>query len=191
MNALTTSSHSTAAQRNAVPSHAGALVPTSEPAQYLTFMLGGEMFAIGILVIKEIIEYHGLTEVPMMPSCVRGVINLRGAVVPVMDLLTRFGRESSAVTKRTCIVIVEVQGSEDRHVIGVVVDAVSEVLDIAAADIEPPPSFGAQMRADFIQGMGKVRAKFVILLSVDNVLSIEEIGSMGRLAETPALALHA
>ena len=157
--------------------------------QYLTFVLSGEVFAIGILAIKEIIEYHGLTEVPMMPECVRGVINLRGAVVPVMDLLARFQRPSSPVTKRTCIVIVEVQGPEDRHVIGVVVDSVSEVLDIAPADIEPPPTFGAQMRADFIHGMGKVKGKFVILLNVDHVLSIEEIGSMGRGAELAAPAL--
>jgi purine-binding chemotaxis protein CheW len=155
-----------------------------EPAQYLTFMLGGEMFAIGILAIKEIIEYHSLTEVPMMPACVRGVINLRGAVVPVMDLLARFGRPPSAITKKTCIVIVEVQGGDGRHVIGVVVDAVNEVLDIAAADIEPPPAFGARIRTDFLQGMGKVKGRFVILLDVDHVLSLEEISAHGLVPET-------
>jgi len=172
-----------------VPSHrapaaAVARPAAAEPAQYLTFTLAGEMFAIGILAIKEIIEYHTLTEVPMMPACVRGVINLRGAVVPVMDLLARFGREPSPVTKRTCIVIVEVEAEGERQVIGVVVDAVSEVLDIALADIEPAPAFGARIRTDFIQGMGKVRGKFVILLNVDHVLSLADLGALAEIAES-------
>jgi purine-binding chemotaxis protein CheW len=151
---------------------------TAEPGQYLTFMLGGEAFAIGILAIKEIIEYHDLTEVPMMPACVRGVINLRGAVVPVVDLQARFGRKSGELTKRTCIVIVEVAAHGERQVIGVVVDAVNEVLDIEASAIEPAPSFGARIRADFIHGMGKVRGKFVILLDVDRVLSLDDLGTL-------------
>jgi len=160
----------------------------TEPAQYLTFMLAQEQFAIGILGIKEIIEHQGVTEVPMMPPCVRGVINLRGAVVPVVDLLARFGRASSAVTKRTCVVIVEAGcGSSERQVMGLLVDAVNEVLDIAPADIEPPPVFGARLRSDFIQGVGKVRGKFVLLLDVDRVLSIDEIaGVAGAVAETAA-----
>jgi purine-binding chemotaxis protein CheW len=151
---------------------------TAEPGQYLTFMLGGEAYAIGILAIKEIIEYHDLTEVPMMPACVRGVINLRGAVVPVVDLQARFGRKSGELTKRTCIVIVEVAAQGERQVIGVVVDAVNEVLDIEASAIEPAPSFGARIRADFIHGMGKVRGKFVILLDVDRVLSLDDLGTL-------------
>jgi purine-binding chemotaxis protein CheW len=159
-----------------------------EPAQYLTFMLAQEQFAIGILGIKEIIEYQGVTEVPMMPACVRGVINLRGAVVPVVDLLARFGRPSSAVTKRTCVVIVEAAcGVEERQVMGLLVDAVNEVLDISTADIEPPPAFGARVRSDFIHGVGKVRGKFVLLLDVDRALSIDEIAS---LAETAADAVE-
>jgi purine-binding chemotaxis protein CheW len=148
---------------------------TAEPAQYLTFMLAQEQFAIGILNIKEIIEYHGVTEVPMMPGCVRGVINLRGAVVPVMDLLARFGRPASEVTKRTCVVIVEVESGGESQVIGLVVDAVNEVLDIAVSDIEPAPSFGARIRSDFIQGVGKVRGKFVLLLDVDRALSLDDV----------------
>ena len=159
--------------------------PSLEPAQYLTFMLAGEVFAIGILSIKEIIEYHGLTEVPMMPASVRGVINLRGAVVPVMDLLARFGRPPSAITKRSCIVIVEIQAADQRQVIGVMVDAVNEVLDIAPGDIEPPPAFGARIRTDFVQGMGKVKGKFVILLDVNHVLSLDDIGTAERAVETP------
>ena len=153
-----------------------------DPLQYLTFMLGGEAFAIGILCIKEIIEYGHLTEVPMMPASVRGVINLRGAVVPVMDLQARFGRPASAVTKRTCIVIVELDSATESQVIGVMVDAVNEVLDLPASDIEPPPSFGAAIRRDFVSGMAKVRGNFVIVLDVANVLSIEDFSPLADLA---------
>ncbi|HEX7638158.1 MAG TPA: chemotaxis protein CheW [Burkholderiaceae bacterium] len=155
------------------PAAAGA-----EPTQYLTFMLAQESFAIGILRIKEIIEYQGVTEVPMMPACVCGVINLRGAVVPVIDLPARLGRASSAITKRTCIVIVEVETSDGRQVAGLLVDAVNEVLDIAPADIEPPPTFGARIRSDFLHGVGKVRGRFVLLLDVDRVLAIDEIAAV-------------
>lgn len=162
----------------------------ADQAQYLTFMLGGEVFAIGILAIKEIIEYGGLTTVPMMPDCIRGVINLRGAVVPVMDLPSRFGREASVVTKRTCIVIVEIENEGEQQVIGVMVDAVNAVLEIPAADIEPAPAFGAKIRTDFIQGMGKVNGKFVILLNVNNVLSVAEVASLGGTG-VPALATEA
>jgi purine-binding chemotaxis protein CheW len=151
--------------------------------QYLTFMLGGEVFALGILFIKEIIEYSSLTEVPMMPPSVRGVINLRGAVVPVTDLLIRFGKQSSAVTKRTCIVIVEVTGQGERQDVGVVVDSVDSVLDIPASEIEPPPTFGAGIRTDFIRGMGKVNGKFVILLDVNHVLAVEEVAALAQAAE--------
>jgi len=149
-----------------------------EPAQYLTFMLGSEVFAISILQVKEIIEYHSLTEVPMMPPSVRGVINLRGAVVPVVDPLARFGRPSSTVGKKTCFVIVELQSGEDSHVVGVIVDAVNEVLDIASADIEPPPSFGARLRREFLKGMAKVGGRFVILLDVEQLLSLDELGTI-------------
>lgn len=146
--------------------------------QYLTFLLGKELFAIGILHIKEIIEYGQITTVPMMPEFVRGVINLRGRVVPVVDLLPRFGRESTKPGKRTGIVIVEVNYKEDHQVIGIVVDSVSEVLPLATKDIEPPPSFGAKLRADFIEGMGKIGDDFVIILNVDHVLSIDELASL-------------
>jgi len=148
---------------------------TSGPGQYLTFTQGTETFALGILNVREIIEYAGVTEVPMMSDCIRGVINLRGAVVTVMDLAARFGRPSSPVTKRTCIVIVELDDGDERHVVGVLVDAVSAVLEIDRADIEPPPSFGAKIRNDFIEGMGKVGDRFVILLDIGKVFSIPEI----------------
>jgi len=148
------------------------------PSQYLTFALGGEMFAVGILNVKEIIEYGHLTEIPMMPAFIRGVINLRGSVVPVIDLSARFGGKTTEVSRRTCIVIVEVSDGDLRHDIGIMVDAVSEVLDIPGSEIEPPPSFGAKIRADFIFGMGKVDGKFVIILNIDKVLSVEEIAML-------------
>ena len=146
--------------------------------QYLTFMLGGEMFAIGILVIKEIIEYPTLTTVPMMQECIRGVINLRGAVVTVMDLSVRFERASTDVTKRTCIVIMEIEEDGERQVIGVVVDAVNAVLEIPDSEIAPPPTFGAKIRSEFITGMAKINDKFVIILDVNKVFSIEELGGL-------------
>ena len=155
-----------------------AIKTDDAPAQYLTFALGGEMFAVGILHVKEIIEYGNLTEIPMMPTFIRGVINLRGAVVPVIDLAARFGGSQTEVGRRTCIVIVEVQDDEAKHDIGIMVDAVSEVLDIPGSEIEPPPTFGAKIRADFIFGMGKVSGKFVIILNIDKVLSVEEIAML-------------
>ena len=152
------------------------------PSQYLTFTLGGEMFAVGILNVKEIIEYGYLTEIPMMPDFVRGVINLRGSVVPVIDLAARFGGKPAEPNRRTCIVIVEVSDEigerAARHDIGIMVDAVSEVLDIPGSEIEPPPTFGARIRADFIFGMGKVSGNFVIILKINDVLSIEEIAKL-------------
>ncbi len=142
--------------------------------QYLTFMLGGETFAIGILAIKEIMEYTAPTQVPMMPSHVRGVINLRGAVVPVIDMDVLFGREPAAATRRSCIVIVEIGTGEACRVVGVMVDAVNAVLEIPASSIEPPPSFGARIRSDFIRGMGKVEGRFVVILDVDQVITVED-----------------
>ncbi|MBU3898581.1 MAG: chemotaxis protein CheW [Gammaproteobacteria bacterium] len=164
--------------------HQVAAPAAVEEKQYLTFMLGGEMFALSILSIKEIIWYANLTEVPMMPACIRGVINLRGAVVPVMDLSNRFGKPSTAVIKSSCIVIVEVPtAAEGEHQnMGIVVDSVQAVLEIPTTEIEPAPSFGAKIRSEFIEGIAKVNGKFVILLNVANVLSMEEIGQMGQLA---------
>ncbi|MCF8211268.1 MAG: chemotaxis protein CheW [Rhodoferax sp.] len=153
-----------------------------EHKQYLTFTLGAEMFSLSILCIKEIIWYANLTEVPMMPECIRGVINLRGAVVPVMNLSARFGKVAAPITKNTCIVIVELAPATEgeRQNMGIVVDAVQAVLEIAASEIEPAPSFGTKIRSDFIEGIAKVNGKFVILLNVSRVLSVAEIGQMGR-----------
>ncbi len=161
-----------------------AVEPVATAGQYLTFVLGGEVYALGILNIKEIIDYGQLTEVPMMPSFVRGVINLRGSVVPVIDLMARFGKGVTQIAKRTGIVIVETAASdaEDDHSqdIGIIVDAVNEVVDIGTQDIEPPPSFGAGIRPDFINGMAKYDSSFVILLNVNKVLSVDEMAALGQ-----------
>lgn len=162
-----------------------AMVPAAadqDQQQYLTFMLGGETYAMGILAIKEIIEYGNLTEVPRMPQFIRGVINLRGAVVPVIDLSSRFGKQATQVTRRTCIVIIEVATGNETQDVGVMVDAVNAVLEIPPQEIEAPPSFGANIRADFISGMGKVNGKFVIILNIQHVLSVDEMGALASAA---------
>jgi len=158
----------------------------SEVAQYLTFVLGGEVYALGILNIKEIIDYGDVTSVPMMPSFVRGVINLRGSVVPVVDLSASFGRGSTQIAKRTGIVIVETSCMNKDHDevirqdIGIIVDAVNEVVEIDSKDIEPPPSFGARIRPDFISGMAKKDNRFVIVLNTNQVLSIDEMATLSK-----------
>ena len=167
-------------------------VAASQP--YLAFRLAGEVYAVDILRIREIIEYTLPTTVPMMPPSLRGVINLRGAVVPVIDLAVRFGREATGVGKRTCFVIVEVASpkglcipggrtSSGAHegatlVLGLMVDGVNAVMEIAAADIEPPPSFGTRVNAEFIAGMARGDGRFVIILDIARVLSIEEMAAI-------------
>ncbi|SFH02833.1 purine-binding chemotaxis protein CheW [Duganella sp. CF458] len=146
--------------------------------QYLSFRLGEETFGLGVLAVREIIEYGGVTDVPMMPPCVRGVINLRGAVVPVLDLAARFGRAPGTIGRRSCIVIVESGTAPEQQVFGLLVDAVHAVLDIDAAQIEPPPGFGTGLRNDFITGIGKVNGKFVILVNPGPVLNVPEIAAM-------------
>jgi purine-binding chemotaxis protein CheW len=152
--------------------------------QYLVFSLRGEQYGIPLLGVKEIIEYGGVTPIPTMPEFIRGVINLRGRVVPVLDLSARFGDARSETGPRACIVIIE-QSQEGREQdMGVVVDSVNAVLDIAATAIEPPPSFGARIRVDFIHGMWNCQGRFVIILNLAKVLSIEEIAQMaGALQE--------
>ncbi|RUO31910.1 chemotaxis protein CheW [Aliidiomarina sedimenti] len=151
---------------------------SEEANQYLTFRLRDEMYAIGILRTKEILEYRPITQVPMMPDFVHGVINLRGAVVPVIDLAMRFDGARTKIRKRSCIVIVEVEGNNGRQDISIIVDEVSEVVSIPAEEIEPSPSFGTRIRTDFIAGMGKLEGDFVIILAVDNVLSVDELSRL-------------
>ena len=145
---------------------------------YLAFRLAGEVYAIDILRIREIIEYGAPTGVPMMPPSVRGVINLRGAVVPVIDLAVRFGREATGVGKRTCVVIVEVEEAGATHILGLMVDGVNAVMEIGDDSIEPAPAFGTRINTEFIAGMAKVDGRFVIVLDIGRVLSIEEIAAI-------------
>lgn len=156
--------------------------------QHLAFALAGEVFAIEILCIKEIISYGQITRVPTLPPFVRGVINLRGSVVPVIDLAARFGRDATEIARRTCIVIIE---ADDGHEFGLMVDAVNEVVDIPAAQIEPPPAFGGGIRSDFIRGMGKLNERFAIILDLDRVLSLDEMAMLASGAAAPSNASNA
>lgn len=150
--------------------------------QYLTFLLGTEEFALPIMKVKEIIRHRTLTTVPMAPSFIRGAINLRGNVVPVIDLEKKFELNVSEITSRTCVVIVEVTLADEYTTIGVVVSRVLETLEIDDTYIEPPPKFGALIRSDFIKGMGRVDQsdeKFIIIMDVDRILSTEEVAVVG------------
>jgi purine-binding chemotaxis protein CheW len=148
--------------------------------QYLTYTLDEEVFAMDIRSVREIIQYVSMTTVPMMPVFLRGVINLRGQVVPVIDLQSRLGRSVAHVRKKTCIIIFDALSDGETVAIGLMVDAVSEVIDILDADIEPPPQFGASIRKDFIRGIGKVGKNFIVILEPEKALSIED---MAMLAE--------
>lgn len=147
--------------------------------QYLTFSLQAEAYGVDILRVREIIEYARPTTVPMMPGFVHGVINLRGHVVPVIDLAQRFGRAPTELRPRTCIVILEVatEGAANQA-LGVLVDAVNAVLDLDAAHIEPAPSFGTGLQREFIQGMARLDSGFIILLDVARVLSTEDLAML-------------
>jgi purine-binding chemotaxis protein CheW len=139
--------------------------------QYLTFSLAGEEYAIGALRVREIIEYDTLTAVPTAPDYLRGVINLRGSVVPVLDLAVKFGLPATSITRRTCIVIVETELEGENAVVGILADAVSQVIGLGAGDIEAPPAFGTRARGGYLLGLGKTGKKFLLLLNVDRILS--------------------
>jgi len=150
--------------------------------KYLTFTLADEAYGIGILKIREIIGMMPVTKIPKTPEFVKGIINLRGQVIPVMDLRLRFGLPTVDHTERTCIIVVEMAGSSDTVLTGIIVDAVSEVLAIQSKDIENPPSLGATLNMDFILGMSKSDGGVKILLNIDRVLSHEEISALPKAA---------
>lgn len=143
--------------------------------KYLTFTLKEEEYGIGILKVKEIIGMMPITSVPRTPAFVKGIINLRGKVIPVMDLRLKFSMDSIAYSERTCIIVVEVDVMSGTVLIGIVVDAVSEVLNIKGEEIEETPAFGARLNTDYILGMAKMKGGVKILLNIDRVLSNEEI----------------
>lgn len=150
--------------------------------KYLTFALANEEYGIVILKIKEIIGMMSITTVPRTPEFVKGVINLRGKVIPVIDLRLRFGMDSIEYNDRTCIIVVEVEGQAGTVQIGIVVDTVSEVLNVKGEDIENAPTFGAKLNTDYILGMAKVEGGVKILLDIDKVLSVEEIAALEKAA---------
>jgi purine-binding chemotaxis protein CheW len=143
--------------------------------QYLTFFLADEQYAVGVLRVKEIIEYGVVTRVPTTPPYIRGVINLRGSVVPVVDLSVKFGLQECPVSRRTCIIIMETTLRGERATMGVVADSVSQVIQFAEADIEPPPAFGTRVRMEYLEGMAKMGSKFVLILNMDDVFAADEI----------------
>ncbi len=149
-----------------------------ETRKYLSFVMHGDHYAIEILKIKEIIEFGEITAVPMMPNFVCGAINLRGQAIPVMDLGRRLGKPSFDASRRTCVLVVEMMAGDLCMDVGVVVDSVSRVMDISSATMDPPPTFGGQLRADFMLGMGKVEGQFVIVLNIDRVLSFDDLDTL-------------
>ena len=148
--------------------------------KYLTFTLAGDEYGIGILKVKEIIGIMAITTVPQMPDYLKGVINLRGKVIPVVDLRLKFGMEAMDYTERTCIIVVEIACTGQKVMIGILVDSVSEVLNIKGGDIEEAPNFGSRLNTDYILGMAKTGGKVKILLDIDRVLSAEEIGGLDK-----------
>ncbi|MFH0997109.1 MAG: chemotaxis protein CheW [Pseudomonadota bacterium] len=150
--------------------------------KYLTFTLAGEEYGIGILKIREIIGMMPITSVPQAPDFVKGVINLRGKVIPVIDLRLRFGMSAMDYTERTCIIVVQIDMSGAPLNIGIVVDSVSEVLNIGGGDIENAPTFGTQLNTDYILGMAKIEGGVKILLDIDKVLTASEIGLLEKAA---------
>ncbi len=150
--------------------------------KYLTFTLAEEEYGIGILKIKEIIGMMAITPVPRTPQFVKGVVNLRGKVIPVIDLRLRFGLKASDYTDRTCIIVVEIGGESGNIMVGAVVDTVSEVLNIKTGDIEDTPAFGTKLDTDYILGMAKMEGGVKILLDIDKVLKSEEITLLERTA---------
>jgi purine-binding chemotaxis protein CheW len=149
--------------------------------KYLTFALANEEYGLEILKVREIIGYIEVTAVPQTPSYIKGVVNLRGQVIPVIDLRSKFGMATAQVTDETCIIVVEITQSGRKFNTGIVVDRVQEVLDIAGQDIEDAPQFGSSVKTDFILGMGKIGDRVKILLDIDKVLGGSDIGSLGNL----------
>ncbi|GAB6042417.1 chemotaxis protein CheW [Endothiovibrio diazotrophicus] len=158
-------------------------------AQYLTFALGKETFGVEIARVREILEYEPPTEIPMVPAYIRGVINLRGTAVPVLDLARRMGRGEGRISRRSCIVIVEVGGSSNERpgvAIGVMVDGVQRVLEIPADQIEPRPELGGDIHSDFIHGMARREGGFLVLLNIDYVFSSADIRLLDGLGDESA-----
>ena len=149
-----------------------------ENHQYLTFKLDDEVFALGIDKVREVLDYTSVTKVPQTPEFMRGVINLRGSVVPVVDMRLKFGMAKTEKTVNTCIIIVEINLEGETTILGALADSVQEVLDLEPHQIEPAPKIGTKLRTDFIRGMGKRDEQFIIILDIDRVFSSEELAAV-------------
>jgi len=148
---------------------------TIETTQYLTFKLDDEIFALDISKVREVLDFTTITKVPTTPAFMRGVINLRGSVVPVVDLRLKFGMTETEKTVNTCVIIVEVTVDNETTILGALADSVQEVLDLEQGKIEPAPKIGIRLNTEFIRGMGKQNDKFIIILDIDKVFSVDEL----------------
>lgn len=159
-----------------------AIETRAKPGKYLTFALGPEEFGLEILKVREIIGYMDITAVPQTPEYIRGVINLRGQVIPVVDLRAKFAMQSEERTSQTCIIVVETRHGEQKFNTGIVVDRVRDVLDITSGQIEDAPSFGASVETDFILSMAKIAESVKILLDIDRVLGSTDLTTLRKTA---------
>lgn len=161
-------------------------VETTETTQYLTFKLAEEIFALDITKVREVLDFTSITKVPRTPDFMRGVINLRGSVVPVVDLRLKFGMTQTEKTVNTCIIITEVSVDNETTILGALADSVQEVMDLEPSQIEPAPKIGMRLKTEFIKGMGKQNDRFIILVDIDKVFSTEEIALVQAGADGPA-----
>ena len=156
-----------------------------ERTQYLTFKLGDEVFALDISKVREVLDFTAVTKVPRTPAFMRGVINLRGSVVPVVDLRLKFGMTKTESSVNTCIIITEVTVDNDTTILGALADSVQEVLDLEPGSIAPPPKIGTKLKTEFIKGMGKRDDRFIIILDIDKVFSSDELSIVSAAQDAP------
>lgn len=155
-----------------------AVAAITETRQYLTFKLAEEVFAVDVAEVREILEYSTITKVPRTPQFMRGVINLRGSVVPVVDLRSKFGLSATEPTINTCIIVVEIELGEEQLVLGMLADSVQEVFELAPESIEPAPRLGTKLDTAFIAGMGKYLEQFIMILDTDRIFSAAELAEV-------------
>ncbi|MCX7747376.1 MAG: chemotaxis protein CheW [Clostridia bacterium] len=148
--------------------------------KYLSFLLGNEEYGVPIQFVREIIGIMEITSIPRTPKFVRGVINLRGKIIPVVDLRLKFNLEEREYNQRTCIIVVEVDFKDTKRLMGMIVDTVSEVVNITAGEIDPPPQYSERLNESFLTGMGKVKGKVILLLEMNQVLTSEEMVLLGQ-----------
>jgi purine-binding chemotaxis protein CheW len=170
---------------------ASILSPDASVRQYLSFIVAGDRYAIELLKVREILRCETITRVPRMPLAVRGVINLRGNVVPVIDLAIKFGMPASDIVKRSCIVILEVASEGETSVMGILADAVEDVIGLPAEALKPAPLFGTRVRMDFLHGIGQASQGFMLILDIDRVLSLEELHVAAGVQEQEADLIEA